>query len=115
MSTPIIIGTRCHYCSRFYPEADLIRFGESMVRCRKCDQGHVEAMEALATNRCPDHCGECRESCESIHARTGKATLYLHWKDGIYQFLCAKCSEKYAEKRKDLYGPTRFGHERKLN
>lgn len=114
MSNAIVIGERCHYCSKFFPPADLIRFGESMVRCRNCDQSHVEAMEALATGKCPDQCGECRESCESIQARTGRATLYLHWKDGIYQFLCAKCSAKYAGQRKDIYGPTRFGHEQKI-
>ena len=40
--------------------------------------------------------------------------MFLHWKDGLYQLLCPRCDAENVQKRKDLYGPTRFGWERKL-
>ncbi|SRR5579883_1031412 len=112
-----VIGVKCHYCSKFYPKSEVVHFGEDghMHRCLKCHETHVEALDALATQKCPDRCAECRESCESIHNRTGQATLFLHWKDGIYQFLCSRCARRYAEKRKDIFGHTRFGYETKIS
>lgn len=115
MRAPVaVIGVRCHYCSNFYPEWEVIRFGESVVRCRKCEENHHKAIEAISREKCPDECSVCRESCASIYARTGKATLYVCMKDGQYQYLCATCMLKYAGQRQDLFRGTRFGHQQKI-
>ena len=114
MAPVLIIGVRCHYCSKFYPEREVIRFGESMVRCNKCTENHLKALDALCTGGCPDACMVCEESCASIQARTGKATLYLCAKDGLYQFLCQVCMLKYASQRQDLMRDTRYGYESKI-
>jgi hypothetical protein len=40
--------------------------------------------------------------------------MFLHFKDGLYQLLCAHCDRRFVEQNKQLYGPTRFGRERGL-
>jgi transcription elongation factor Elf1 len=93
-----------------------MRFGESMVRCFQCQQKHLAALDVLAGNP-PEACGECGLTFAALAARTGQehVSMFLHWKDGMYQLLCPACDRKYVEGRKDLYGPTRFGWERKLS
>ena len=111
-----IIGVRCHYCSRFFPPSQVMKFGESMVRCFQCQQKHLDALEVLA-GKPPRGCGECGITFEDLSATvaTPQVPMFMHWKDGMYQLLCARCDRKYVEGRKDLYGPTRFGWERKLS
>ena len=111
-----IIGTRCHSCSKFYPESGLMTIGESIKRCFACQEKHEQALDVLAGNP-PRSCGECGATWEEIKRRDSnpEAKMYVHMKDGVYQLLCDLCDEEYVRKRKDLYGPTRFGWERKLN
>lgn len=87
-----------------------------MVRCFQCQDKHNEALEVLAGNP-PKGCGECGVTFEDLARRTlgEQVGMFMHWKDGMYQLLCAHCDRKYVERRKDLYGPTRFGWERKLS
>ena len=115
MAIPII-GVKCHYCSRTVPLWQAMSFGESMVRCAQCQEKHLAALDALAGNP-PPGCGECGVTFEVLAERTRGAEvgMFLHWKDGMYQLLCAACDRKYVEARKDLYGPTRFGRDRKLS
>ena len=118
MSAVPIIGVRCHYCSRFFPPSQVINFGESMVRCFACQQKHLAALEVLAGNP-PNACGECGLTFEVLADQQSppaetQVSMFMHWKDGMYQLLCARCDRQYVEGRKDLYGPTRFGRGRKL-
>lgn len=87
-----------------------------MVRCWKCEQKHQAALDVLAGNP-PKACGKCCLTFEELAARTqgAEVSMFLHWKDGIYQVLCRACSDLYVSQRKDLYGPTPFGRERGLS
>lgn len=112
-----LIGVvKCHYCSRFCARCEVVTFGESMVRCFQCQDKHVAALEVLA-GKPPEGCGECGVTFAALAERTAGAqvSMFMHWKDGMYQLLCPACDRKYVEGRKDLYGPTRFGWERKLS
>lgn len=114
MAVPII-GERCHYCSRTVPLFELIKFGDSMVRCARCEENHIAALDVLAGNP-PKACGECGVTFELLAARTlgAEVKMAVHMKDGMYQLLCSVCDEKYVRQRPDLYGPTEFGWKRKL-
>lgn len=115
---PAIVNTaRCHYCSRFYLVGDLVAFAGGCLRCPKCWEKHLAALEVLA-GKPPQACGECGVTFDQLAERTlgEHVPMYIHAKDGLYQLLCAPCDRRYVELRKDLYGPTPFGyHERKLN
>lgn len=63
----------------------------------------------------PEGCqGPCGRSFVAIAAGTpgDMVGFTLHWRDGIYQILCASCDAEYVMKRKDLYGDTEFGYKR---
>ena len=87
-----------------------------MVRCRKCEEKHLAALDVLSGNP-PTACGECGVTFEQLAERTGEdhVPMFMHLKDGMYQLLCAACDRKYVRQRKDMYGPTQFGWERKLS
>lgn len=109
-----IIGEKCPYCSRFVSHFEVVRFGESMLRCWHCQQKHEQALDVLAGNP-PKACGECGQTFEDLAARAGEeVSMYLHLKDGLYQLLCARCDRIYVEKNKQLFKDTRFGRERGL-
>jgi hypothetical protein len=110
-----LIGVRCHYCSRFVAPGGAVHFGESMVRCLRCHENHLAALEVLAGDP-PRGCGECRVTFEELKLRTrgAEVSMFLHMKDGIYQLLCGACDRVYVAKRVDLYGPTQFGKSRGL-
>lgn len=111
----VIIGEKCQACSRFVNPNELIRFGESMTRCHKCHEKHVAALNVLAGNP-PKGCGECGITFEQLANLNGGADvpMYVHGKDGVYQLLCGACDAVYVQKRRDLYGGTRFGKSRGL-
>ena len=111
----IVVGVRCHYCSRFCNPHEVVNFGESMVRCWRCQEKHQAALEFMAGHR-PTVCCECGVTFAELAAATAEphVCMFVHWKDGLYQLLCSRCDARYVEQRKDLYGPTRFGLERKL-
>lgn len=115
MAIPII-GVRCHYCSKFYPRSHVVNFGKSMVRCWKCHGAHLAALEVIAGNP-PKGCGVCGVTFEALAERTAgeEVGMFMHYKDGLYQLLCSACDRVYVPKRKDLYGPTQFGWDRKLS
>lgn len=108
-----IIGKKCHYCSRFICGGEYRIIGESVVMCWACQQRHDVKVEGLNP---PAECQGCHTSTELLQARARGArwSMFLHWRDGEYQMLCAACSDAYIGKRKDLYGGTRFGWQRKL-
>lgn len=117
MSTPAIsFRERCHYCSHFYPIQDIVVFAGGLMRCLKCHEKHLAALEVLA-GKPVTACGECGITFEQLAEMSDgqHVPMYVHAKDGLYQVLCLRCDAVYVQKRKDLYGPTAFGyHERKL-
>jgi hypothetical protein len=76
---------------------------------------HREALDVVAGNP-PRQCGECRVTFDELTRRSGGQEFWmaLHMKDGMYQLLCQSCDVKYVIQRRDLYGGTPFGQERKL-
>lgn len=115
LPTPQVIQVQCQYCNRFWPKSEVLEIGESIVMCFYCHQKHHAALEIF---QMPEACqGPCGRSFNAIAAATPgpRVGLTVHWKDGIYQVLCAQCDADYVQKRQDLYGKTRFGYERGLN
>lgn len=111
---PAIILVRCHYCSKHVHPKEIINLGESALMCWQCREEHTTQVEAFDP---PANCQGCmRTFAELAAAALGPhVKMYPVWKDGIYQVLCAWCEADYVQQRKDLYGATRFGRERKLN
>lgn len=108
-----IIALRCHYCGAFRHPKEFVQLGESMLQCWSCWEQQKVQIEAFNP---PAECQGCRRSFAEIAAATlgDQVKMYPVWKDGIYQVLCESCEAAYVQKRRDLYGDTRFGWERKL-
>lgn len=113
---PAIFTIRCHCCSKQRFAHDIQRLPGNVKICRQCWEGHLRALAIINCGGVPAACGECGATYESLeaHAPDGNVFMTLHMKDGIYQFLCLGCSEKYVQKRRDLYGDTPFGHRKGL-
>ena len=113
-SSGIIIGLACNACSRFFSGNELIRIGESVLLCQKCYRDQRQVVESWADP--PKECALCRTSFEDlIAANPGKqVSMFPHWMDGTFGMLCKPCDERYVLKRRDLYGNTRHGWERKI-
>ena len=115
MTAPVLVGVRCHYCSKFKNPHEVMRFTGGPIMCWRCYDWHQIALKILAGHP-PRGCQECGVTfaglaeCEA----GGDIRMYLHAKDGIYQVLCRACSDSYVLKRVDLYGNTAFGRSRKL-
>jgi NAD-dependent SIR2 family protein deacetylase len=111
-----MIGVQCQHCSHWYPEAEIIRFGESMTRCLKCQEAINKALEMNATQTPPSECAHCHRGFSAIADATpgDVVEMALVMVDGVFVALCDPCERAYVEKRKDLYGDTRFGWNRKL-
>jgi hypothetical protein len=112
-AAPLIL-VRCHYCSTHVHPKEIVNIGESALMCWNCRELHTTQIEAFAP---PPDCQGCKRTFEEIAAATEgeQVKMYPVWKDGVYQVLCESCEAEYVQKRKDLYGATRFGWERKLN
>lgn len=113
-AVPFVILLRCHYCPRQVHPREVVNIGDDALMCWTCWEKHKIAVESFNP---PHECAECHRTFAQIAADTiGQSVrMYPHWKDGLYQILCAACDEIYVQKRKDLYGKTEFGyHERKL-
>lgn len=111
---PVIVTTRCHYCSKGRSPLELHPLGDgSAIICDHCIEWHQRAMDMLTKNRMPDGCQECNITLAALRAISpgGNAVMSLVPKDGIYQILCKTCADEYARKRRDLYGPTQYGQE----
>ena len=59
-------------------------------------------------------CAECKRTLDQIERDTGKRGMFLHWKDGVQQLLCDRCSKAYSVRETNLYGNTLFGRVNKL-
>lgn len=113
-SSGIIIGLACSVCSKFFSGNEIIRIGESVLMCQDCYRKQTQVIESWADP--PKECGLCRISFDDlILANPGRpVSMFPHWMDGTFAMLCKSCDEKYVLKRRDLYGATRHGWERKI-
>ncbi len=111
-TVPKVLQVKCQYCSRFWPSSEVLTFGDSVVICFYCNDKMRAAWETLEI---PQMCqGPCGRSFQAIAAATPgeRVGFTLHWRDEIYEVLCAQCDADYVMKRQDLYGDTPFGYER---
>lgn len=84
-----------------------------MLQCWACREKQTVQIEAFTP---PSSCQGCNRTFEEIAQATlgDHVKMYPVWKDGVYQVLCEACEAQYVQQRRDLYGDTRFGWERKL-
>lgn len=118
MTPSLLIGEQCPYCQKFRSLHDLMPFAGTQI-CQDCYQGHLAALAALSNSTPPRECSECHLTYQELRDRAGlrddqKATMDCHNENGVYRFLCRKCSREYVRKRRELYGDTEFGHHLKL-
>lgn len=85
------------------------------VMCHQCYEGHLIGLAYMSKQlsvAIPKECNVCGH--QPNPDAEGNIRLWMHLKDGIYQFLCKLCSDAYERKRLDLYGDTRYGWIKKL-
>ena len=110
-----VILPKCRRCQKHRPIEEFLAGGPIVGYCRRCYEGHNEALELLCSGTLPRGCHECGTSIADLQARPGSdLRLYIHPKDGIYQLLCKTCSDIYEQKRADLYRATPHGALRKI-
>jgi hypothetical protein len=111
----LVVGIRCHYCSKFRHPKEVLRLPGGPIMCWRCLEWHQKARDALSGHP-PPGCQQCGVTFAQLQERAGSGdvSMCIHVKDGIYQVLCRTCSDKYAPKRVDLYGATEFGRALRL-
>jgi hypothetical protein len=113
MTPAIIIGERCHYCSKFRSPLEIIHQPGGVKICLHCEQLHEEALQALSTGVFNGQCSECGLSAEELKAqkRCGpNGSMACHSENGRYRMMCWVCDALYVPKRRDLYAETQYGH-----
>ncbi len=109
MSTLLLIGTRCPYCSKFRSPKDILDQPGGVRICVECEQRHLEALAALGTGEFHASCSECGKSAKQLGPKDLR--MAVHFENGKYRLMCMACDRKYTPKRKDLYGGTEFGRQ----
>lgn len=113
----------CKSCPASIPDADIAQFsyqlgspdaGYICLRCRLAQRTQYNALEARI-NTDVQRCDGCHDDLTTIAARqNGSGSRFIHWKDGVYQFLCWRCSGNYAVANRQLYARTLWGYRNKL-
>jgi len=103
----VVISVRCHYCSKQKPPREIAKIPGNIRICSYCWDQHLRLMQMIANGGLPDHCQECGPGA----GNEVDEHLFLVDKDGIKQVLCQTCMDRYARKRMDLFGPTKYGQE----
>jgi hypothetical protein len=111
-----VLHPKCRVCGRHRPVEEFVAGGPVTGYCLRCLERNQEALDLLANRSLPQGCHVCNKSMKQLSDETpgSDVRLYLHPKDGIWQLLCAPCSDRYEHKRADLYRGTPYGHERKI-
>jgi hypothetical protein len=106
---------RCRFCSRHSNPHEFVH-DPIIGYCWHCYEWHQRALHMLASGEMPPGCQECNRSKDELlrEAGDGDLRMYVHPKDGIYQVLCKRCSDRYERKRLDLYADTPHGFRQKL-
>ncbi len=114
MTSVPIIRLQCFSCSRFLSPHEIIRIGESVIKCWDCYQKHAAILESW--DEPPSECARCRVTFAKLAERTPgqPVSMFLHEIDGTLGLLCAPCDKAYVMKRPDLFAKTRFGWKRKV-
>lgn len=74
--------------------------------CDNCQADHARRIEQFISSA-ERRCYQCGRSMREVEGdEAGNITMFVHFKDGVYQLLCPQCSVSYTAKRKDLYGDT---------
>jgi hypothetical protein len=105
----------CRYCQNWYPASSLIKFGDGLERCEKCQERHNQALDFLAGNP-PKECGMCQITFEKLQDRTpgDLVRMKVIMVDGTYVLACDPCYDAFVQASRELYKGTRFGAQRKL-
>jgi len=113
---PRVVSVRCHYCSKFRHPDDVHPIGTGgAVMCVHCREWHAENVSAITRGGVPKGCFECRITWAELRLRFAagdkpdEVKMFMVPKDGIYQLLCAKCTDAYERKRADLLRGTLYG------
>jgi hypothetical protein len=106
-SPQIQIGVRCRRCSKFRHPREFV--GGPYGYCLRCLEKHMAAMKMLEGG-VPYACQECGITPMEVCERSGcdDIRMEMHYRDGLYQFLCKPCGDEYARKRLDIYEKTPF-------
>jgi hypothetical protein len=110
----IVVGELCPSCQRFRSPREMLQH-TGFRHCLPCEQRHLEALHSLSTGTPPRECSECGKKWEELRQGEPLVKMYCHMENGLYRFLCKDCDKIYTPKRRELYGPTEFGHTSKLN
>jgi hypothetical protein len=111
----IVLTEVCPYCNRPRSLHEVRPFAGTRI-CIPCYLSHLEALRVLSDGKPPSECSECHLTYQQLRDRAGlgdnqSASMPVHYENGIYRFLCHACSAEYVRKRRELYGPTEFGHQ----
>lgn len=115
MTNGIILTETCHYCRHARALRDVMRLPGGVRLCISCYEKHQVALIALSRGKPPSDCSECHTPLDDLQKGDRPVQMALHYEDGFYRLMCLPCSETYIQKRRDLYGPTQYGWEQKLD
>jgi len=110
------LNLRCHVCGCWKSPADFLKVDMGGAHlCYACIDWQAQAMHEYAERVARDGRVKCDGCYREVNQIPGHEDIpmNLHKKDGILQGLCDECHHKYAPKRRDLYGGTRFWEELK--
>lgn len=118
MSPSLLICEVCPYCAHSRSLNDIMPFAGTRI-CQSCYQSHLAALAVLSNGTPPKECSECHLTYQQLRDRAGladnqSASMDCHNEDGVYRFLCRKCSREYVRKRRELYADTQFGQTLRL-
>jgi hypothetical protein len=108
MSTLLIIGEVCPYCTKFRSPRDIIPMAGGANICVYCEQRHIEALHAMSTGTFTGECSECGKKADELR---GDGKMAVHFEGGRYKAMCLPCDQTYVLKRRELYGGTDFGNQ----
>jgi len=120
MAVALVIAARCRFCSQACDPREFAG-NPATYPCWNCYQTHLKALALLQGSLLQGElrCKVCNVGQEELGARRAHgdipgSRMFMHPKDGIYQELCGRCSDRYERQRLDLYGDTPYGAARKL-
>ena len=125
----VVILELCHYCRRGRNPGEIMHLPGGAKLCRQCYERHAAGVLALSGLRAngdgtfstaappPPECSECHLTVEELTLRQkgGDLQMAVHYEGGLYRIMCVQCDASYVPKRRDLYGATEFGFQKRLD
>lgn len=115
LSAAIQVGIRCKICQKSKGKNHFVfQSDDSGNVCDDCYAWHRRAIRLLG-GEIPKGCQECNRSVYEIAQASASEDVrfFVHPKDGIYQLLCARCSDAY-ERKVPIYKETLYGRMKKM-